>query len=204
MLLVPGGSPPGVGGGSVGGSGSRAGGESSRVRMHSAVTKTAASPTLHNLLVPATGMLLVSSYHYIFLPVYTRKSFSHSSRASVITSAAAAATYLGQFSFPFARDPSAQLRSSPVMHLSHECISDVDTTGAGQRRASYAVFTSFSFHCIRFLVVTRYASTYTVFLSGSQICSSLTWFHFILSSSSSSSFPYEYINIYIPSVFCGK
>lgn len=56
---------PGVGGRSVGGSGSR-GGESSRVRTHSAVTKTAASPTLHNLLVPATGMLVVlfSRFYY--------------------------------------------------------------------------------------------------------------------------------------------
>lgn len=48
---------PGVGGESVEGSGRR-GGESSRVRTHSAMTNTAASPTLHNLLVPATGMLL--------------------------------------------------------------------------------------------------------------------------------------------------
>lgn len=68
---------PGVGGGSVGGSGSRAGGESNRVRMHSAVTRIAASPTLHNFLVPATGMFPLSSsvslalsFSSLFLPYY--------------------------------------------------------------------------------------------------------------------------------------
>lgn len=45
-----------MGGGSVGGSGSR-GGESKSVRTHNRVTKTAGRPTLHNLLVPVTGML---------------------------------------------------------------------------------------------------------------------------------------------------
>jgi len=69
---------PGVGGGSVGGSGSRAGGESSRVRMHNAVTKTATSPILHNLLVPVTGMLLVS----FIIIIFTRENL-HSSRAFV-------------------------------------------------------------------------------------------------------------------------
>ena len=83
---------PGVGGGSVGGSGSRAGGESSRVRMHNAVTKTATSPILHNLLVPATGMLLVS----FIIIIFTRENL-HSSRAFVTS--AIAATYLGQFLF---------------------------------------------------------------------------------------------------------
>lgn len=60
---------PGVGGGSVGGSGSLAGGESNRVRMHRAVTKIAASPTLHNFLVPATGMFSLPLCLSSFFPV---------------------------------------------------------------------------------------------------------------------------------------
>lgn len=48
--------------------------------MHNAVTKTAASPTLHNLLVPATGMLLVFS-----VIIFTRSKNLHSSRAFVMS-----------------------------------------------------------------------------------------------------------------------
>lgn len=84
---------PGVGGGSVGGSGSRVGGESRRVRTHSAVTKTTASPTLHNLLVPATGMLLLLFLFFCFpIIIFTRSGTSHSSRAFVTS--ATTATYV--------------------------------------------------------------------------------------------------------------
>lgn len=72
---------PGVGGGSVGGSGSLAGGESNRVRMHRAVTKIAASPTLHNFLVPATGMFSLPLSLSSFFPViiFIRGGNLHSS-----------------------------------------------------------------------------------------------------------------------------
>lgn len=72
---------PGVGGGSVGGSGSLAGGESNRVRMHRAVTKIAASPTLHNFLVPATGMFSLPLFLSSVFPIiiFIRSGNLHSS-----------------------------------------------------------------------------------------------------------------------------
>lgn len=112
---------PGVGGGSVGGSGSRAGGESSSVRTQSAVTKTAASPTLHNLLVPATGMLLVSSII----------TFARSEKSSFVAQLEAQRRRSVLFFVPpslyFAK-PFCE-RRPPITHFSRECIADVDTTG---------------------------------------------------------------------------